>query len=115
MEWVIIQAKEKEGKGPLNKLPQKRVERRPEVFSIKKDRRDATHPYLQVGDRVFHKKFKSWGCGIVLEAWASDVPGGLCFVRIQFQDGRKRVFDNSYESVSCCYYAGITLLNRIEL
>ena len=73
------------------------------------------HTYLQVGDRVFHKKFKSWGAGIVLEAWDSAVPGGLCFVRIQFQDGKKRVFDNSYESSCCCCYAGVTLLNRIEL
>jgi len=73
------------------------------------------HTYLQVGDKVFHKKFKAWGCGIVIEAWASDVPGGLCFARIQFQDGKKRVFDNSFDSSCCCYRAGITLLNRIEI
>jgi hypothetical protein len=99
----------------VNRLPQKRPETMPEPSSMKKNRRDAKHTYLQVGDRVFHKRFKPWGCGIVIEAWASDVPGGLCFVRIQFQDGRRRVFDNSLDSPCCCYYAGVTLLNRIEL
>jgi len=73
------------------------------------------HPYLHVGDKVFHKKFRSWGFGFVLEAWRSEVPGGLCYVRILFQDGKSRVFDNSFDSACCCYYAGITLLNRVEL
>jgi hypothetical protein len=73
------------------------------------------HTYLRVGDRVFHKNFRSWGCGMVIEAWISEVPGGLCFARVQFQDGKKRVFDNSFDSSSCCYYTGITLLNRIAL
>lgn len=71
--------------------------------------------YLQVGDRVIHRNFKSWGMGIVIEARASQVPGGFHYARIQFQDGKKRVFDNSLSSASCCYYAGITLLNRIEV
>jgi hypothetical protein len=95
---------------PLNNLPQKRTE--------PPSRRKQTcerHTYLHVGDRVFHKKFKSWGRGIVIETWSSDLPGGICFVRILFQDGKKRVFDNSFDSACCCYYAGITLLNRIEL
>ena len=104
-----------QGKYPLNRLPQKRAEVVPEPSPTKKNRRDAKHTYLQVGDRVFHSRFKSWGYGVVIEAWASDVPGGLCFVRIQFQDGRRRVFDNSFDSTCCCYYAGVTLLNRIEL
>ena len=73
------------------------------------------HTYLRVGDKVFHRDFKSWGCGVVVEARASRVPGGFCYARIQFQDGKKRVFDNSYSSACCCYYTGITLLNRIEL
>ncbi|OGP92375.1 MAG: hypothetical protein A2156_14905 [Deltaproteobacteria bacterium RBG_16_48_10] len=77
--------------------------------------REKKHTYLQVGDKVFHKKYKSWGGGIVVETWASDLPGGLCFVRILFRDGKQRVFDNSFDSVCCCYYTGITLLNRIEL
>jgi hypothetical protein len=32
-----------------------------------------------------------------------------------FQDGKQRIFDNNFDSVCCCYYAGITLLNRVEL
>jgi hypothetical protein len=98
------------GDPPLNNLPQKRTE--------PPSRRKQTcerHTYLHVADRVFHKKFKSWGRGVVIETWNSDLPGGICFVRILFQDGKKRVFDNSFDSACCCYYAGITLLNRIEL
>ena len=73
------------------------------------------HTYLRVGDKVFHKKFKSWGGGIVIETKSSDLPGGMCFAKILFQDGKQRVFDNSYDSTCCCYYTGITVLNRIEL
>jgi hypothetical protein len=94
----------------LNKLPQKRDE-----WTSTANTRCKKHTYLQVGDKVFHKKHKSWGGGIVIETWVSDLPGGLCFVRILFQDGKKRVFDNSFDSTCCCYYAGITLLNRIAL
>jgi hypothetical protein len=71
--------------------------------------------YLHVGDKVFHEKFRSWGLGRVLEAWASEVPGGLCYVRILFQDGKSRVFDNGLDSSACCYYAGVALLDRIEV
>ncbi|MCJ7748351.1 MAG: hypothetical protein MUP27_11480 [Desulfobacterales bacterium] len=94
----------------MNKLPQKRIERSSTTKPVRKK-----HTYLRVGDKVFHKKFKSWGGGIVIETWSSDLPGGLCFVRILFQDGKKRVFDNSFDSACCCYYTGITLLNRIAL
>jgi len=94
----------------MKNLPQRRTE-----FSLPKKKGDEKHTYLRVGDRVFHKRFKSWGGGIVTETWASELPGGMCYVRILFQDGKKRVFDNSYDSTCCCYYAGITLLNRIEL
>jgi len=94
----------------LNRLPAKREER---VLAAKPKSEKRT--YLHVGDKVYHKKFKSWGGGIVLETWSSDLPGGLCYVRILFQDGKKRVFDNSIDNTCCCYYTGITLLNRIEL
>ncbi len=93
-----------------HKLPQKKNETSP----IKRSGSER-HTYLRVGDRVYHKKYKSWGGGIVIETWSSDLPGGLCFVRILFQDGKKRVFDNSMDSAWCCYYTGITLINRIEL
>ena len=71
--------------------------------------------YLHVGDRVFHARNKAWGYGVVVETKTSDIPGGLCFVRILFQDGKGRVFDNNVASASCCYYMGVTLLDRVEL
>ncbi|MGQ9645864.1 MAG: DUF3553 domain-containing protein [Thermodesulfobacteriota bacterium] len=91
-------------------LPQRqtRVPSKAEGYSDK-------HTYLRVGDKVYHKKFKSWGGGVVIETWSSDLPGGLCYVRILFQDGKKRVFDNSFDSVCCCCHTGITLLNRVAL
>jgi len=99
----------------LKRLPQKRSPL-PQQTAVKSPRGMVDkHTYLRVGDRVYHRDFKSWGCGLVIEAWTSEVPGGLCFARVQFQDGKKRVFDNGYDSSFCCYYTGITLLNRIEL
>jgi hypothetical protein len=101
---------EKEGCSRMKNLPQ----RRSEISSTKKPRM-AKHTYLRVGDKVFHKKFKSWGGGMVTETWASELPGGTCYVRILFQDGKQRVFDNDFDSVNCCYYTGITVINRVEL
>jgi hypothetical protein len=94
----------------MKNLPQKRTEYPPTTKP-----KSEKHTYLRVGDKVFHKKFKSWGGGIVIEIWSSDLPGGMCFARILFQDGKQRVFDNNFDSTCCCYYTGITLLNRIEL
>lgn len=45
--------------------------------------------------------------GIVVEERRSELPGGFCYVRINFQDGKVRVFDNNFKSDACCYYAGI--------
>jgi hypothetical protein len=63
--------------------------------------------YLHVGDRVFHSRFRRWGMGIVVEERRSELPGGFCYVRIDFQDGNMRVFDNNFKSATCCYYAGV--------
>lgn len=115
MHVKLSMSNTRETKTKLNTLPQRRENFFPQRRECPKKLTGEQHIYLQVGDKVFHKRFKSWGCGIVTEALASDVPGGLCYVRIQFQDGKKRVFDNSLNSSCCCYYAGITLLNRIEL
>lgn len=68
--------------------------------------------YLEVGDRVYHKKFVRWGMGTVIEERRSSVPGGFCYVRINFQDGKIRVFDNNFGSVNCCYYAGIEKMDK---
>src|SRR4030043_732378 len=100
----------KEREDPLNNLPQKRTECPSRIKP-----RSEHHTYLRVGDKVFHKNFKSWGGGIVTETWTSDLPGGFCYVRILFQDGKQRVFDNNFDSTCCCYYTGITLLNRVEI
>jgi len=103
------------GSTVLKRLPQKCVRHLPKRKEISVSPTGDQHTYLQVGDRVIHRNYKTWGCGIVMEAWTSEVPGGLCFARIQFQDGKMRVFDNNYDSSCCCYYSGITLLNRVEL
>ena len=100
----------REGLSEMRNLPQKRSE----ISSTQKPK-GAQHTYLRVGDKVFHKKFKSWGGGIVIETRSSDLPGGMCFVRVLFQDGKQRIFDNNFNSVCCCYYTGITLFKRIEL
>jgi hypothetical protein len=100
----------KESFSTMKNLPQKRSE----VSSTSKPKREK-HTFLRVGDKVVHKRFKSWGGGIVTETWASDLPGGMCYARILFQDGKQRVFDNDFDSVCCCYYTGITVINRVEL
>jgi hypothetical protein len=63
--------------------------------------------FLKVGDRVYHKKFTRWGMGVVVEERTSKLPGGFCYVRVNFTDGQVRVFDNNLKSECCCYYAGI--------
>ncbi|MCX7857163.1 MAG: hypothetical protein N2513_04165 [Deltaproteobacteria bacterium] len=68
--------------------------------------------YLQVGDWVYHKKNARWGMGVVIEERRSELPGGFCYVRIDFQDGKVRIFDNNFRSATCCYYSGI---EKIEL
>ena len=50
--------------------------------------------------------------GVVVEERRSEVPGGFCYVRISFRDGNTRVFDNNLKSENCCYYAGITKIER---
>jgi hypothetical protein len=102
--------KKSESLSAMRNLPQRRTETPPAQKP-----NGEKHTYLRVGDKVFHKKFKSWGGGIVVETKSSELPGGMCYVRILFQDGKQRVFDNSYDSVCCCYYTGITVLNRVEI
>jgi hypothetical protein len=100
----------KEGLSEMKNLPQKRSESSPTTKA-----KSEKHTYLRLGDKVVHKKFKSWGGGIVIETRSSDLPGGTCFARILFQDGKQRIFDNNFDSICCCYYTGIILLSRIEL
>ncbi|MBM4135758.1 MAG: DUF3553 domain-containing protein [Nitrospira sp.] len=65
--------------------------------------------YLKVGDVVRHTQYKMWGAGEVIEEKHSTLPGGLCLVRILFEDGIERAFINDLNSECCCYYAGIRL------
>jgi hypothetical protein len=100
----------KEGFASMKNLPQKRMG----DSSIKKLKSEK-HTYLRVGDKVVHNPHPPRGGGVAIETWSSDLPGGMCFVRVLFQDGKQRIFDNNFDSTCCCYYTGITLLNRIEL
>jgi len=106
--------KKREDSSEMKNLPQRKPGGVPSRTFFP-GRTEGKHIYLKVGDKVFHKNYRSWGGGVVVETRESDLPGGLCFVRILFQDGKQRVFDNSYESACCCYYTGVTLLNRTEL
>lgn len=63
--------------------------------------------YLRLGDKVLHRDYGQWGHGIVIEEMTSRVPGGTCLVRIEFQDGRERTFNNDLDNDMCCYYFGL--------
>lgn len=63
--------------------------------------------YLRVGDRVMHRAYQEWGTGVVVEEMTSMVPGGTCLVRILFEDGQQRTFNNDMDNEMCCYYFGV--------
>ncbi|HWP58249.1 MAG TPA: hypothetical protein VNL14_10205 [Candidatus Acidoferrales bacterium] len=63
--------------------------------------------FLGVGDEVTHNAYHQWGVGVVVEVMTSVVPGGTCLVRIRFQDGQLRTFNNDLDSEGCCYYFGV--------
>lgn len=66
--------------------------------------------YLRLGDKVIHRNYEQWGQGVVVEEMTSSVPGGTCLVRIKFDDGRQRTFNNDMENELCCYFFGIRRL-----
>jgi len=66
--------------------------------------------FLKVGDRVAHENYPLWGEGEVLEERHSSLSGGVCIVRIMFDDGNERSFINDMENDLCCYYSGIKIL-----
>jgi hypothetical protein len=66
--------------------------------------------YLKVGDAVRHRKHAVWGRGEVVEEKHSSLSGGICLVRVLFEDGEERSFINDMDSELCCYYAGLRLL-----
>jgi hypothetical protein len=71
--------------------------------------------YLRLGDKVVHRGHEEWGDGVVVEEMTSSVPGGTCLVRIMFDDGRQRTFNNDMENDLCCYFFGVRRLWQIDL
>ncbi len=63
--------------------------------------------YLRLGDKVVHQEHQEWGDGAVVEEMTSSIPGGTCLVRILFEDGQQRTFNNDMETELCCYYFGV--------
>ncbi|MCX7988557.1 MAG: hypothetical protein N2647_03840 [Thermodesulfovibrio sp.] len=71
--------------------------------------------YLKLGDKVRHINYALWGIGEVIEERNSTLPGGLCLVRIIFEDGTERSFINNLDHEMCCYYTGIRLIEECSL
>ncbi len=63
--------------------------------------------FLHLGDRVIHRHYEHWGLGAVVEEMTSVVPGGTCLVRILFEDGQQRTFNNDLDNEQCSYFFGI--------
>jgi hypothetical protein len=63
--------------------------------------------FLRLGDRVYHVVHEEWGVGAVVEVMTSRVPGGTCLVRVLFEDGKQRTFNNDMDSELCCCYLGL--------
>ncbi|MGE0823840.1 MAG: DUF3553 domain-containing protein [Candidatus Binatia bacterium] len=68
---------------------------------------DRPRLYLRLGDRVVHLNYEQWGLGVVVEEMTSVLIGGTCLVRILFEDGQQRTFNNDLDSDICCYYFGL--------
>lgn len=71
--------------------------------------------YLRLGDKVIHRSYSEWGEGVVVEEMTSSVPGGTCLVRIMFNDGRQRTFNNDMENDLCCYFFGVRRIWEMDL
>jgi len=64
--------------------------------------------YLRLGEKVLHRSYQQWGEGVVVEEMTSSLPGGTCLVRILFEDGQQRTFNNDMDSELCCCYFGVS-------
>ncbi len=71
--------------------------------------------YLRLGDRVTHLRHEEWGEGAVVEERTSVVPGGTCLVRLLFEDGRERTFNNDLDNEQCCYFFGLRRVLSLSL
>jgi hypothetical protein len=74
----------------------------------------AVRLYLRLGDRVHHGDRVEWGTGAVVEEMTSTVEGGTCLVRILFDDGTQRTFNNDLDSETCCYFMGLRKETRFD-
>lgn len=63
--------------------------------------------YLRLGHKVLHQSHGEWGYGVVVEEMTSSLPGGTCLVRVMFDDGKQRTFNNDLDNDMCCYYFGV--------
>jgi len=68
--------------------------------------------FIRVGDEVVHCRYPQWGVGKVIEEWRGNLPGGRSFVKVAFEDGKVRIFDNDFRSSACCYWAGVRKLKK---
>jgi hypothetical protein len=63
--------------------------------------------FLRLGDQVLHLRHEDWGIGTVVEEMTSSLAGGICLVRVDFEDGHRRTFHNDLDHELCCYYFGL--------
>jgi hypothetical protein len=70
--------------------------------------------FLRLGDRVHHVDHETWGIGAVVEVMTSIVPGGTCLVRVLFEDGQQRTFNNDMDNELCCCFFGLRKAWRLE-
>ena len=45
-----------------------------------------------------------------MEERHSLLEGGICMVRVLFEDGEERSFLNDMDSEMCCYYSGLRII-----
>jgi hypothetical protein len=45
--------------------------------------------------------------GAVVEEMTSTIEGGTCLIRVLFEDGKQRTFNNDLDSDMCCYRMGL--------
>lgn len=70
--------------------------------------------YLRLGDRVTHLRYEEWGEGAVVEERTSIVPGGTCLVRLLWEDGQQRTFNNDLDHEQCCYFFGVRKIQSLD-
>ena len=70
--------------------------------------------FLRLGDKVSHRDRRHWGAGVVVEEMTSIVPGGTCLVRILWQDGQQRTFNNDLDADMCCSHFGVRKLWSLD-